>query len=423
MAKPDSNKTSTLTILLVWLFRLLVGATFIISGWAKSIDPWGFIYKIEEYFNVWGLYVPREITLALSVTLAVGEFIIGVLVLLGAMRRASAWLAAGLMAIMLPLTAYIAVANPVSDCGCFGEFIVLSNYATFGKNIVLTAMIIYLMVRNDLVKGVYIPAVQWLIVLGAFAYSATLAFLGYRYQPLIDFRPYPNGSELIYKETEEQDDNTLFIYEKDGVSRKFPMSELPDSTWIYVGVETNAGDDATSSFAIFEDGDEVTEDILDGVGTQLFLVVSDPGTHYLTRARLANELSRFVTQHDGRMIGLVAAEGDDLMAWQQLALPDYPIYSVEDTSLKELVRGDAALVFVKDGKIMWKRNLASVNHDVIYASSANGTDFFNEEKPTDGYDFHFWLSLGFVAWLIIIYILSLPNIILTAYLRRRSAKN
>ncbi|MDE6368290.1 MAG: DoxX family protein, partial [Muribaculaceae bacterium] len=198
MAKPDNKKTSKLTILLVWLFRLLVGATFIISGWAKSIDPWGFIYKIEEYFNVWGLYVPREITLALSLTLAIGEFVIGVLVFVGAMRRASVWLAAGLMAVMLPLTAYIAVANPVSDCGCFGDFIVLSNYATFGKNIALTAMVIYLMVRNDLVKGIYIPGVQWLIVLGAFSYSATLAFLGYRYQPLVDFRPYPNGSELIY---------------------------------------------------------------------------------------------------------------------------------------------------------------------------------------------------------------------------------
>ncbi|MDE6368959.1 MAG: hypothetical protein K2K94_06955, partial [Muribaculaceae bacterium] len=228
---------------------------------------------------------------------------------------------------------------------------------------------------------------------------------------------------LIYNDTEEQDDNTLFIYEKDGVSRKFPMAELPDSTWSYVGVESTADVDNSSSLAIFDDGDEVTEDILDGVGTQLFLVVSDPGTHYLTRARLANELSRFVTQHDGRMIGLVAAEGDDLLAWQQLALPEYPIYSVEDTSLKELVRGDAALVFVKEGKIRWKRNLASVNHDVIYASSADGIDFFNDEKTTDGYDFHFWLSLGFLGWLIIIYILSLPNIILTAYLRRRSAKN
>ncbi len=180
MAKLD-NKHIVLTGILVWLFRLLVGATFIVSGWAKSIDPWGFIYKIEEYFSVWGLYVPREITLAFAVVLAISEFSVGVLVLTGAMRRAAVWLAAAFMAFMLPLTAYIMIADPVSDCGCFGDFLVLSNTATFLKNLALSAMIIYLMVRNIAVKGIYIPGVQWLVMVGALAYSSCLAFTGYRY--------------------------------------------------------------------------------------------------------------------------------------------------------------------------------------------------------------------------------------------------
>ncbi|MDE6239727.1 MAG: DoxX family protein, partial [Muribaculaceae bacterium] len=110
MAKPEKDNRSVITILLVWLFRFLVGATFIVSGWAKAIDPWGTIYKVEEYFTVWGLYVPREITLALAVILAICEFSVGVLVFLGSMRRASVWLAAAFMVVMLPLTAYIAIA-------------------------------------------------------------------------------------------------------------------------------------------------------------------------------------------------------------------------------------------------------------------------------------------------------------------------
>ena len=89
------NKKSLLVASLVWIFRILVGATFLVSGWSKSIDPWGFIYKIEEYFSVWGLVLPMEITLAFAMLLSVSEFVAGMLVATGAMRRVSVWLEIG----------------------------------------------------------------------------------------------------------------------------------------------------------------------------------------------------------------------------------------------------------------------------------------------------------------------------------------
>ena len=128
------NRPSLYLRLFVWIFRILVGATFVISGWSKSVDPWGFIYKLEEYFNVWGLALPREITLSFAISLSVSEFVVGVLLMVGAMRRATVWLSAAFMVVMLTLTAYIAVADPVSDCGCFGDFIILSNYMTRRPN-------------------------------------------------------------------------------------------------------------------------------------------------------------------------------------------------------------------------------------------------------------------------------------------------
>ena len=108
-----NHKLSLSARLFVWLSRIIVGLTFIISGWAKSVDPWGFIYKIEEYFNVWGLTFPREIVLFIAVAVSITEFIVGILLFFGIMRRVSAWLAAAFMVILLPLTAYIAVADPV----------------------------------------------------------------------------------------------------------------------------------------------------------------------------------------------------------------------------------------------------------------------------------------------------------------------
>ncbi len=427
------NKKSLLVASLVWIFRILVGATFLVSGWSKSIDPWGFIYKIEEYFSVWGLVLPREITLAFAMLLSVSEFVAGMLVATGAMRRVSVWLAAAFMCFMLPLTAYIAVADPVSDCGCFGDFIVLSNYATLGKNIVLSAMIIYLLTCNDRVAGIFTLSVQWLVVAGAIAYSTALAFIGYRYQPLVDFRPYPVGSVLsasvdlsdigedsyIYPNTEDS-----YIYTKDGVEKSFGIDDLPDSTWTFVSAEIADVSEPAETLTVYdEDGFNVTDEVLDGVGDMLILVVSDPGIRYLTKSRLANELYEHLTVNDsGRMVAFVAAEGDALQSWRQLALPEYPVYSVEDTSLKELVRGDAALVWLHDGTISWKRNLASVRFDALRSNRSDGGKLIGSEDYSDGSTFHLWLTLSFIAWLILVYVLKFPDKILFRLIRH-SAKN
>lgn len=422
MAKPE-NKLSLPYVAVIWLLRIVVGATFVISGWSKSVDPWGFIYKIEEYFNVWGLTVPREMTLAMAVALSVSEFTVGVLVLTGAMRRGAVLVAAAFMAFMLPLTAYIALADPVSDCGCFGDLWVISNTATFIKNIVLTVMVILLVKYNGRVGGLYHPGLQWLEVVGAVLFSSTLAFFGYRYQPLVDFRPYPTGSELTYGHGEEDGDAAgYYIYEKDGEECRFTLDNIPDSTWTYVRAELPASSDQSERLAIFDGDVEVTDAVLDGDGEQLLLAVTDPDLHYLTRARLANELSAYITERDGRMVALVAASGDELEGWEQLALPSYEVYSAEDTSLKELVRGDAGLVYVRDGVIVWKRNLASISHDVLLPD-AGETRLLSDDMAVDDGRLNLLITGAFVLWMLIVYILNYPNRIIDKYLLRRSAKN
>lgn len=44
----------------VILTRIIVGLTFVVAGWAKAIDPWGFVIKMGEYFSAWGLAIPHE---------------------------------------------------------------------------------------------------------------------------------------------------------------------------------------------------------------------------------------------------------------------------------------------------------------------------------------------------------------------------
>lgn len=138
-----------ITGILVNVCRLVISLTFIFSGYVKAIDPLGTQYKLQDYLNVvqLGQYVPDYITLVASVLLGGLEFCLGVFILFAIHRRLVSRLVLLFMAIMTPLTLWLAVANPIKDCGCFGDAVILTNWETFYKNIVLLAAAIVLCVK------------------------------------------------------------------------------------------------------------------------------------------------------------------------------------------------------------------------------------------------------------------------------------
>lgn len=374
-AKPAVTPAWLWPALPVWVVRVLTGAVFVVSGWAKSVDPWGFVYKLEEYLAVWGLgdVLPREIVVVGAVGVSMFEFVTGVLLLTGSLRRTAPIFAAALMAVMLPLTAYIVVADPVADCGCFGDLWVLSNTATFVKNVAISAGVVFLLLYNGRVRPGILPGWQWVAIALSIVYVTVLAFVGWQFQPVVDFRPYPVGADIMAPVDEAE---VSYVYERGDERREFALDALPDSTWTYVGPAQSQ--EAVEPLALFDGEDEVTEDVLapdDGTadGELLMLVVSEPGLDFLTRARFANELCEYEAAHGGRMVAVVAASGDALDRWRDLARPVMPVYSSSDTSLKQLVRGSTAIVRVNDGVITLKRNFATVDPDLL-----------SGEHPLDG---------------------------------------
>lgn len=360
------SETGTKTLIgkyyipVVWLLRLIVGAVFIFSGFVKAVDPWGFIYKITEYLDVWCIgWMSRESVTVVAITLAIVEFTCGVLLLTGCLRRAVCWFMLLMMVFMLPLTFYIYIFNPVADCGCFGDALVISNGATFFKNIVITLSLIFLVRYNQRVGMIFRPIVQWLVIVASVLFCLMLGIVGYNVQPLVDYRHYPVGGSLIDDSTT---DEAKLIYERDSEKREFDIDEIPDSTWTYVGRSAPA-QSLSSSFAIYDGDDEVTSDVLETTGPQLLLMVSNPGRHTKARSGMANALNAYIRNHGGSMVGIVAASGDELESWVAKAKPDYEVYSADDTTIKEIVRGNAGLVYVNDGKIIWKRNLFSLPAD------------------------------------------------------------
>ena len=374
---------------ITWLIREAVGALFIFSGFSKAIDPWGTLFKIEDYLAVLGLDIWPGLVKVGCFALCAVEFLIGVLLCFGTFRRTATWGAAAIMAFMLPLSLWIATTNPVPDCGCFGDAWVISNWATFWKNVGICMGVAWLIFFNRYIGWLVTPALQWIALLVSGIFIIGIEAAGYMYQPLIDFRPYPVGS-TISDNAPDVEPEYKFIYEKNGEKKEFSEdADLPDEEagWIFIDrvpVNPPTVDDLVSirnekSMRLWdEEGEEdVTEEILTNEGDYLILVMPDLDKVSIASTWKINSLHDWAETHGVRMFAAVSSSKKGLEDWKNLSMPEYPIYSSEDTVLKELVRGNPGVVFVRNGVIIWKSSLRALNTD----------DFMSPDTDSDPLSF------------------------------------
>ena len=363
---------------LTTLMRLVVGGVFIFSGFTKAIDPWGTCYKITDYLNAMGLESWTSTALIIAVALAALEFVLGMCLALGTYRRSSPIIALLLLLVMTPLTLWLAVTNAVPDCGCFGDALHLSNWATFGKNLLLLMGSIYLLLFNTSLRGVYGPAVHWVVSALSFALVMSVAYYGYFYQPLIDYRPYPVGTQLlsttIEESDEESEDDFIFIYSKDGVEHEFTIDSLPDEEdgWEYVtryhanrphGKVILQNGNAQNAIAIMDEGgNDVTADVLGSNRRMVLLLFPDLEQVGVVNSFALNELTDAALVADAEVVGLTPATSDQIEQWQDVSMASYPIYIMDDSELKMVARGNPAVVYLEDGTIKWKRTLSSLEN-------------------------------------------------------------
>ncbi|MDE5988509.1 MAG: DoxX family protein [Duncaniella sp.] len=408
---------------LVWVFRLLVGVTFVLSGFTKSVDVWGSFYKIGEYLEVWGWNIPSPLVVIAAFLLGGVEFVCGFLLLLGCYKRVSVWILLLMMAFMLPLTLYIAVADPVADCGCFGDFLIISNNATFVKNIFLTLFLLYLFRFNRKTDGLYVPYVQWVVGGLLSLYIMIVAFYGYNVQPMIDFRRFDPGTDLLASaDVRDEGDEAEyeFIYEKDGSEESFSIDNLPDSTWTFVDRRLIGGSEAvTDGFAVISDGENIAEDIIDPDAEQFVVTVPDMSRVDLSYTYLLNELNDYITARGGSMVALVSADDEGIERWRDVSMASYEIYNAEPTLIKELARGHAAIVYLRKGVVVWKRTLSSISYKIVTETPPGEID---SELDPDSSSTLQGLTLIFAAVLIGIMILDRSGKLLAWLLKRRRRK-
>src|SRR5579871_4292437 len=157
--------------LLIHITRTLVGILFIFSGLVKAGDPLGLSYKMQEFFEVWNFHWFDHVTLAFSILMIVFEIVAGVALLLGWRIRLFSWLLLLLIIFFTFLTGYAYLSGKVRECGCFGNCIPLTAGQSFTKDVVLTALIIFLFAVRDRITPVLSPRISAALLTAATVFS------------------------------------------------------------------------------------------------------------------------------------------------------------------------------------------------------------------------------------------------------------
>ena len=308
--------------------RIILAVVFILSGFVKAVDPLGTQYKIDDYLEAMSLggLLPGMATLGASIAQSAVEFCLGVFLLFAIRRRLTSRLILLIMAVMTPLTLWLAIENPISDCGCFGDALVLTNWQTFWKNVVLLVCAIIVALWPKEMFRFVSKSNQWIVINYSALFILAISAWSLYYLPTFDFRPYHVGTNL-----------------RQNWQRTMDGEDLPYADFFIENVK---------------DGEDITEALLND-SSYVFLMVSP----YLeqaddSRLDLINELYEYANEHSYGFYCLTSSTHENIERWREITGAEYPFCLTDGITLKTVIRSNPGLLLLKDGTIIrkWSHN-------------------------------------------------------------------
>ncbi len=346
--------------------RILLGIVFVFSGFVKAVDPLGSTYKFIDYFVAFRLEVLEPVAFPLAVFFLAAEFIIGISLLTGFKIEMGAW---GVMFFMLaftPLTFILAIFNPVEDCGCFGDAIVLTNWQTFYKNLVLMVFVVFVFISRKKYQIVYTANVEMTLLSVILLVFVAFSIYSYYHLPIIDFRPYNVGTYIPEKmeipEGAPQDEyETILIYEKDGINKKFTTEDYPwqDTTWKFVDQKSYLIKEgylkAIHDFDIIDsEGYEITDLVLSNENYSFLMVSYNLSDANQKGFNTVNEIALYCNQNNLNFYCLTASTSSEIDVMSNTMDLNFNFYYTDETTLKTIIRSNPGLVLLKEGIIIGK---------------------------------------------------------------------
>ena len=308
---------------------MILALTFILSGFVKAVDPLGTQYKIHDYLSAMGLswLAPDMLTLTAAVLLAAVEFVVGICLLFAIRRRLVSKVVLIVMLIMTPLTLWLALTDPISDCGCFGDALVLTNWQTLWKNVVLLCAAVIVWKWPTLQPRLIGEANQWIVVnYSVFFILFVIAGRSLYTLPQFDFRPYHVGADL-----------------RAGWQRMMEGEESPYSEFFLETVD---------------DGEDITETVLNDSGYTFLLVAPHLEQADDSQLDALNRVYEYALDYGYPFYCLTASTGKAISRWQDTTGAEYPFCNTDDITLKTVIRSNPGLLLLHDGVVIrkWSHN-------------------------------------------------------------------
>ncbi|WP_440315469.1 BT_3928 family protein [Leyella stercorea] len=368
-----------LRITAVNVCRFVLAATFIFSGYVKAIDPLGTLYKLKDYAAAMSLngLLPDWVLVGVAIALGALEFALGVFMLFAVRRHVVSRITLAFMTAMTVLTLWIFVADPVKDCGCFGDALKLTNGETLLKNIVLIACAALVAWRPTDMARFISRSNQWIVRYYTVAYIVITSVYCLYTLPIFDFRPYHVGMNIkqgmeIPEGAEQPEFESTFLLRKNGETREFTLDNYPDSTWEYVDtrtVQTKKGyEPPIHDFALTscDTGEDITEQVLTKKGYTFLLVSPRLAVADDSNFGDIDQIYEYAEENGADFYCVTASANDEIERWRDLTGAEYQFCNADETTLKTMIRSNPGLILLKDGTIIgkWSHNALPQTDDL-----------------------------------------------------------
>ena len=357
-----------------WVLRIIFGSVFVFSGFVKAIDPLGFSYKMQDYMHAMGFLQFDNLLLAGAILIIALEFTIGLSLLTGIKMKFFAWCAVLFMLFMTPLTLWLALTNSVSDCGCFGDALHITNWQTFWKNVVLLLMIFAILYCEKYNRPYLSPMPSWLISASFFVFSVCISLYCLTHLPLIDFRPYKIGNNIPEQMTLPEDAKkdiikTTFTYKNKNSGEEKVFEKLGDAPWndtinwefvsqhsdyIQKGDEPKIHDFMIESY---EYGD-ITDEILSDENFVFLFVMYDLAKTKTNTLKELNDLYKKMNDKGFRVLALTSSNSYDIEHFKEKHNIIYEFATSDPIPLKTAIRANPGVMVLKNGYVIDKWNAA-----------------------------------------------------------------
>lgn len=368
--------------LIIRISRIITGLVFIFSGTVKAIDPLGSAYKFGDYFQAFNVAFLGFLNLPMSFLLFTTEFLAGFSVLSGIRYRHGASAVLMLMLIFTPLTFILALTNPVSDCGCFGDAVHLTNWQTFWKNVVLLSFAIILFMNRNTVNDPIKPRAGWMTTTAVTSIFILFGIYNLVFLPVIDFLPYKKGANIIEGMTippgvPADEYSSTFIYEKNGEKKEFTLENYPadDTTWKFVDQKTKlvkkGYQPPVHDFTIMtETKEDITNQVLSDPGFTVLMILREPSKVSLKHLRKGVETGSYLEGTQVAFYILTSAGADEI----KKHVSGQEICYMDETTLKTMIRSDPGYILLRNGTIIGKWSWANMPDKKEFAELQNATE-------------------------------------------------